>query len=370
MPHNCNPEDDHPHHFEQHRSCYYADPNHTLSADEFVASLQNQLSTALASFEHFMAKKPKDIAIGRKRGKGWITLSPLPAQPEPKHLPRLKTEIVTRWGMTDLLDMFKESALLTGWTECFLSTGSREAVRPDLLQKRLLLCIFGMGTNIGLKRLAGVDPNIDAEHLRYTRRRYLHTDHFRAAIAHVVNALLHARQEAIWGETTSTCASDSKKFHAVDQNLLTQWHARYRGPGVLVYWHVERRSVCIYSQLKSCTSSEVAAMLGGVLRHCTDMTIKRQMTDSHGQSEIGFAFSHLLGFRLLPRLNPIPSQRLAVVEEGNTELYPHLKEALGKAINWDVVRQQYDMMVKYATALRTGTAHADSVRRRLSRTNP
>src|SRR5207248_11417949 len=134
----------------------------------------------------------------------------------------------------------------------------------------------GMGTNKGLKRMAGVDPHITAEDLRYTRRRFLHKERMRAAIAQVVNALLHARLESIWGAATSTCASDSKKFHAVDQNLLTQWHARYRGPGVLVYWHVERRSVCIYSQLKSCTSSEVAAMLEGVLRHCTDMTIKHQ----------------------------------------------------------------------------------------------
>src|SRR6266702_3751627 len=265
-----NPEDDLPRDFDQYRATYYADLNQPLSADEFVASLQTQLTTALASFERFMVKKPNDVVIGTKRGKGWITLSPLPAQPEPKQLPRMKTEIIRRWGMTDLLDMFKESALLTGCLDCFQSTGSREALDPELLQKRLLLCIYGMGTNIGLKRLAGVDPNIDAEQLRYTRRRYLHKDHMRAAITQVVNALLHARQEAIWGETTSTCASDSKKFHAVDQNLLTQWHARYRGPGVLVYWHVERRSVCIYSQLKSCTSSEVAAMLEGVLRHCAD----------------------------------------------------------------------------------------------------
>jgi hypothetical protein len=247
IPNNVYPEDDLPRDFEQHRATYYADLNQPLSADEFVASLQTRLTTALASFERFMAKKPGDVVIGTKRGKGWITLSPLPAQSEPKHLPRVKTEIIRRWGMTDLLDMFKESALLTGCLDRFQSTGSREALDPELLQKRLLLCIYGMGTNIGLKRLAGVDPNIDAEQLRYTRRRYLHKDHMRAAIAQVVNALLHARQEAIWGETTSTCASDSKKFHAVDQNLLTQWHARYRGPGVLIYWHVERRSVCIYS---------------------------------------------------------------------------------------------------------------------------
>jgi len=123
-----------------------------------------------------------------------ITLSPLPAQPVPEHLPRLKTEIMRRWGITDLLDMFKDSALLAGCLDRFVSTGSRESLDPELLQERLLLCIYGMGTNIGLKRLAGVDPDIDTEHLRYTRRRYLHKDHFRAAIAQVINALLHARQ--------------------------------------------------------------------------------------------------------------------------------------------------------------------------------
>lgn len=43
---------------------------------------------------------------------------------------------------------------------------------------------------------------------------------------------------------------------------MTGYHARYGGNGVMIYWHVERKNVCIYSQLKSCSSSEVAAMLG------------------------------------------------------------------------------------------------------------
>ena len=110
-------------------------------------------------------------------------------------------------------------------------------------------------------------------------------------------------------------------------------------------------------------------MLEGVLRHCADMQIKQQMTDSHGQSEIGFAFSHLLGFRLLPRLKPIHSQRLAVSAAGDQEQYPHLKEVLGKPINWELIRQQYDQMIKYATALRIGTADADAILRRFTRSN-
>ena len=88
-----------------------------------------------------------------------------------------------------------------------------------------------------------------------------------------------------------------------------------------------------------------------------------------GQSEIGFAFSHLLGFRLLPRLKPIHSQKLALVEVGTQDDYPHLKEALGKPINWEKIAQQYDMMVKYASALKTGTAEADALLRRFTRSN-
>ena len=70
-----------------------------------------------------------------------------------------------------------------------------------------------------------------------------------------------------------------------------------------MYWHVEERSVCIYSQLKSYSSSEVAAMIEGVLRHETEMDVEKNYVDSHGQSEVGFAFCYLLGFELLPRLS-------------------------------------------------------------------
>ncbi|MES0865016.1 Tn3 family transposase, partial [Ruegeria sp. SCPT10] len=39
------------------------------------------------------------------------------------------------------------------------------------------------------------------------------------------------------------------------RNLMTEWHTRYGGCGVMIYWHVERQATCIYSQLKRCSSS-------------------------------------------------------------------------------------------------------------------
>ena len=94
---------------------------------------------------------------------------------------------------------------------------------------------------------------------------------------------------------------------------MTEWHQRNGGPGVMIYRRVERRSTCIYSQLKNCSSSEVAAMIEGLLRHCTDA------------------------------------------------------ENDANPIRWELVAQQYDQMVKYATALRLGTAESESILRRFTR---
>jgi TnpA family transposase len=42
---------------------------------------------------------------------------------------------------------------------------------------------------------------------------------------------------------------------------------------------------------------------------------------------------------------------------------------LTRAIDWEVIRQQYDQMVKYATALRVGTAETEAILRRFTRNN-
>ena len=249
----------------------------------------------------------------------------------------------------------------------------KEVVYPVVgqktLQERLLLCLFGFGTNIGLKRVASQQPNVNYEELRYVKRRFVQNDALRAAIAAIVNGTFEIRQTAIWGDATTACASDSKQFGAYDQNLMTEWHARYGGRGVMIYWHVEKHSTCIYSQLRRCSSSEVAAMIEGVLRHCTDMEIQRQYVDSHGQSEVAFAFSHLLGFDLLPRLKGIARQRLYLPAAADAAEYPALAPILTRAINWDLIVQQYDEMVKYTTALRIGTADPEAILRRFTRNN-
>jgi len=100
-------------------------------------------------------------------------------------------------------------------------------------------------------------------------------------------------------------------------------------------------TMCIYSQLKSCSASEVAAAITRVIRHCTAMSVNRHYVDSHGQSEVAFGFSFLLGYDLCPRLKPIHKQKLYIPTSAHAERYPHLSLIVKRAIDWDLIRRQY-----------------------------
>ena len=202
--------------------------------------------------------------------------------------------------MTNLLDMLKEADLRIGFTDAFHTVTDHENLSRAVLQERLLLCLHGLGTNTGLKRMAAGQAAITYKDLLYVCRRFIIREHLREAVARVVNATLRVRRPLIWGHGTTACAADAKQFGAWDQNLMAEWHTRYGGRGVMIYWHVERKSTCIYSQLKTCSSSEVAAMIEGVLRHCTEIEVEKTYVDSHGQSAVAFAICSLLGFALLP----------------------------------------------------------------------
>lgn len=88
--------------------CYKA-LNLPLDADRFITELQTEMCEALNSFDGGL-KKNRCVRIGPKGG-GWITLTPLDAQPDPPNLTALKTELNAIWPMTSLLDMVKETDL-------------------------------------------------------------------------------------------------------------------------------------------------------------------------------------------------------------------------------------------------------------------
>jgi TnpA family transposase len=137
----------------------------------------------------------------------------------------------------------------------------------------------------------------------------------------------------------------------------------------MIYWHVDQNSACIYSQLKTCSTSEVGAMINGFLKHDSQMNMNKTYMDTHGQSVIGFAIGYLLHFDLLPRIKGINKQKLYYVNKGDKKLYANLALILQGRINWELIEKYYNEVVRYIAALRVGTVEAEVMLKHLSNDN-
>lgn len=337
-------------------------------ADVFIEGLKAKMTQHLQLLNDEMPKNDLvDILAGKRTGR--VRITPPGKRSPPRSLRKLKAAISARWAATSLLDVLKETDLRLDFTSSLRSLTQRQILSAETLRRRLLLAIYGMGTNLGIKRVSAGDHGESERDLGYVRQRYLHPEVLRGCVRQVTNQILAVRDPTIWGEATTSCASDSKQFAAYSQNLTSEWHNRYGGSGVMIYWHVGQRAACFHSQLKRCSSSEVASMIQGVLHHCTDADIERQYVDTHGQSFVGFAFCHLLGFDLLPRLKDIHRKKLFLPNSDLATSLPHLQPVLEAEVKWSLIAQQYDELVKFATALRLGTADAETILRRFTRDN-
>ncbi|MFH8628023.1 Tn3 family transposase [Streptomyces vietnamensis] len=266
-----NPEDDLPGDFEATRAVHYAAIRQPLNPRAFIADLKKRMTMGLDRLSASLADgSAGGVKVTIRKGDPWITVPKLEPPAEPTGLAALKDEVVRRWGVLDLLDVLKNADFFTGFTEEFSSVAAYERIERDVLQRRLLLALFALGTHTGIRAIVATGE--------------------------------HGESEA-------------------------------------------------------------------ALRHCTDAEIESNYVDTHGAGVVGFAFTELLNFRLLPRLKNIGSIRLYRPDDAPPG-WPALGASLTRPIRWELIEQQCDQMVKYATALRLGTAEAEQVLRRFTRGGP
>lgn len=183
-----NPDDDLPADFEVQRDTYYQGLGLSRDAGEFVAQVRDDLTRELYLLNRTLPEN--DQVRLRTFGENRIRLTPFAPVPEPPGLGALKREVERVWPMTGLLDVLKETALDTGFLDCFETSASREALAHADRDRRLLLALYAAGTNAGIKRVAAGVGDISYDELLHIHRRYVDPNALRAAAARVVDATL------------------------------------------------------------------------------------------------------------------------------------------------------------------------------------
>jgi len=99
-----------------------------------------------------------------------VSVPKLDKLPEPRNLGALKAEVERRWGTIDLLDILKDTAFITDFTDSFASVASREVLDRGTLNRRLLLVLFALGTNMGIRQMAVTgEHGVGEAELRHVR---------------------------------------------------------------------------------------------------------------------------------------------------------------------------------------------------------
>jgi hypothetical protein len=220
--------------FDANRDVHYAAIRQPLDPAAFIADLKQRLGAALDRLDQALGDgSAGGVRISTRHGDGRITVPPPERQPEPPTLQPLKEEVERRWGTIDLLDILKDADYLTGFTDEFASVASRQIADRDVLRQRLLLVLFALGTNMGVRRVVATGEGSTRETeatLRRVRRLYVNRDNLRRAITRLVNATFAARDRGLWGQGTP-CGSDFKKFGAWQSNPMTEWQPATAAPG-------------------------------------------------------------------------------------------------------------------------------------------
>jgi len=263
-----NPDEDLPQDFEELRAENYRELRKPVDPTAFITGLRDEMTAALDELN--TALPTLDWVDITDRASGAITLSKYEAAAEPRNLRRVKAEVQRRWGTVALIDILKEAVLRTGCLAEVSAVAGSGTLPPEVLAERLMLAIYAYGTNTGIRAVAaGGGHGHSEDEIRYVRRRYLTRNTAQTVAIGIANATFAAREHGLWGDGSTAVASDSTHVRSYDQNIFTEWHSRYGGPGILIYWHVERGSMVVHSQTLRASASEVHAMVEGAIRHGT-----------------------------------------------------------------------------------------------------
>lgn len=137
--------------FATQRPAYYAAVHLPPPPEECLRRVQHARRAARAALEHTLPRHP-EVHLLEQAG-GWLKRSPLAAPPEPPHLLALHAARAPRWPLTRRLDILQESARRVGFTPPFRSPTAWDTRDRDTLHSRLLVCLYGLGTHTGRKRM-------------------------------------------------------------------------------------------------------------------------------------------------------------------------------------------------------------------------
>lgn len=342
----------------------YQDLGFDQNSEHAVQVILHQFNaSALLASKHFKQDDFAEIKNGK------LILKKKDKIDIPNEVDRLQALIGAYMPKIKIERLLIEVDQMTGFTKHFTPIHNQKG-RPEHFYKTLIASILAQATNIDFATMQDCVPGITAEMMRHVTDSCIREETIKAGNAELVNRHTQLDLSRAYGDGTLS-SSDGQRFIIRASSLLSSYYPRYAGyydKMIGLYTHTSDQLSVLTTQAISCAPRESLYVIDGFLDNNTILSIKEHTTDTEGFTEHVFALCYLLGIRFMPRIKDLKAQQLYRVDKNIS--YGELDVLLTKTVSIDLIREQFDQMVRVAASLKKKLSPAHEIIRRLSKGSP
>lgn len=257
-----------------------------------------------------------------------------------------------------LTDVLMDIVEITGFHEQFTHASNNR--KPDKDETILIMsALLGMGTNIGLSKMADATPGVTYKKLANASQWRMYEDVMIRAQATLVNFHNKLHLPFYWGDGT-TSSSDGMRMQLGVSSLHADSNPHYgTGKGTTIYRFTSDQFSSYYTKIINTNSRDATHVLDGLLNHETDLEINEHYTDTAGYTDQVFGLTHLLGFKFAPRIRDISDIKLYTLNKSNNHL--NLENLMRGKINENIIKENYEDVLRLAHSIREGTVSSSLI---------
>lgn len=334
--------------------------NYLVSKDEWLTEKNDTRLIIKSSFDEYIQSKKEELDnlfhwFSKNKGAiddvmledDKIKLKRLGSNyhEEAEKLSELLYKMIPKVGLQDILF---EVAQMTNFHMDFVHAATQRA--PEIIEDLTILIysIMGIGTNVGLTKIAESLNDISYKQLAHESDWRIFEDNLQNVQARLTNYQLDESFSDFWGDGT-TSSSDGMRVKSKVNALNAGYNPKLGfEKGITIYRFVNDKYSAFYTTVSNPSNRDAIHVLDGLLRHKSNLEIKEHYTDTAGYTDQVFALTSLMGFNFAPRLRNLPDLKLFSIE--NT--LDDLSKLIPGKINTKLIKNNYDDILRLAHSIR------------------
>ena len=349
--------------WEAARSTVCRSLGHSLSADETITALSRQLDQTYRAVTANLPNNPA-TRIESTKGQDALVLTGLDKLEEPPSLVQLRAAVNARLPRVDLPEILLEIAARTDFASKFTHV-SEHASRVSDRPVSICAVLIAEACNIGLEPLV----RADVPALRRARLSWVNQNFIRNETLTDANACLVAAQNKIplmqaWGGG-EVASADRLRFVVPVRTLHAGPNPKYFGyeRGVTYYNLVSDQFTGFNAIVIPGTLRDSLFLLAVVLEQQTELNPTEIITDTGAYTDVVFGLFWLLSYRFSPRIADIGGARYWRIDPAAD--YGPLNRIARHRVNTNLIKQNWDDLLRLAGSLKLGLVQATSIMRTL-----